>query len=225
MTPPCPIYHTLPLDRQHLAAFTERHYGGTLQAVRIRTLRGGLQATGVFRVQAELRSPTGRRRATQFVVKLAHGDARRELTVYRALQANAAEALAPRLLGVAHAGYRHHPHTEVAARDPPCGRELARRVRRRQERASVRFTRLPAPSPWGMMPSPPAATAACASATAPTWRDTGMPRRGASSTSGRGWVPDTRSALPRRSSRVEPQAHWLYTVVYCVFPLSTSVGA
>ena len=104
MTPPRPLHHTLPLDRQHLAAFTERHYGGTLQAVRIRTLRGGLQAAGVFRVQAQLRSSTGRRRAASFVVKLAHEEARRELTMYRALEAHAAEALAPRLLGVAHAG-------------------------------------------------------------------------------------------------------------------------
>ncbi len=104
MMSPRPIHHTLPLDRQHLAAFTERHYGGTLQAVRIRALRGGLQATGVFRVQAQLRSPTGRRRAAQFVVKLAHGEARRELTMYRALEAHAGEALAPRLLGVAHVG-------------------------------------------------------------------------------------------------------------------------
>jgi hypothetical protein len=103
MTPPRPLHYTLPLDRQHLAAFTERHYRGTLQAVRIRTLRGGLQAAGVFRVQAQLRSPTGRQRAASFVVKLAHGEARRELTMYRALEAHAGEALAPRLLGVAHA--------------------------------------------------------------------------------------------------------------------------
>jgi hypothetical protein len=57
----------------------------------------------VFRVQAQLRSPTGRQRAASFVVKLAHGEARRELTMYRALEAHAGEALAPRLLGVAHA--------------------------------------------------------------------------------------------------------------------------
>lgn len=104
MTSPRPIHQALPLDRQHLSAFTERHYGGTLQALRIRTLRGGLQAAGVFRVQVQLRSPTGRRRAAQFVVKLAHGEARRELTMYRALEAHAGETLAPRLLGVAHAG-------------------------------------------------------------------------------------------------------------------------
>jgi hypothetical protein len=104
MTSPRPIRHALSLDRQHLAAFTERHYGGTLQAVRIRALRGGLQAAGVFRVQAQLRNPAGRRRSAQFVVKLAQGEARRELTMYRTLEANAAEALAPHLLGVAHAG-------------------------------------------------------------------------------------------------------------------------
>jgi hypothetical protein len=36
-------------------------------------------------------------------VKLARGEARRELTMYRALEAHAGEALAPRLLGVTHA--------------------------------------------------------------------------------------------------------------------------
>jgi Ser/Thr protein kinase RdoA (MazF antagonist) len=140
MTPSCPTCPSLPLDRRHLAAFTERHYGGTLRAVRIRTLPGGLQATGVFRVQAQLRSPTGRRRAAQFVVKLAHGEARRELTMYRALEAHAVEALAPRLLGVAHAGatallflewvapVRAWPWREVHA----AGRVLARLARLHQ---------------------------------------------------------------------------------------------
>lgn len=107
MRSPRLISPPLPLDRQPLSAFIlafiERHYGETLQAVRIRPLRGGLQAAGVFRVQVQLRSPAGRRRTAQFVVKLAHGEARRELTMYRALEAYASEALAPRLLGVAHA--------------------------------------------------------------------------------------------------------------------------
>jgi aminoglycoside phosphotransferase (APT) family kinase protein len=40
----------------------------------------------------------------QFVVKLAHGAMRREGTVYRALETHRAEALAPRLLDVMHAG-------------------------------------------------------------------------------------------------------------------------
>jgi Phosphotransferase enzyme family len=108
MRPPRLIPPPFPLDRQPLSAFIsafiERHYGETPQAVRIRPLRGGLQAAGVFRVQALLRSPSGRRRAAQFVVKPAHGEARRELTMYRALEAHAGGALAPRLLGVAHAG-------------------------------------------------------------------------------------------------------------------------
>jgi aminoglycoside phosphotransferase (APT) family kinase protein len=140
MTSPRPIHQALSLDRQHLAAFTECHYGGTLQAVRIRTLRGGLQAAGVFRVQAQLQSPTGQRRAVQFVVKLAHGEARRELAMYRALEAHAAEVLAPRLLGVAHAGatallflewvapVRAWPWREVHA----AGRVLARLARLHQ---------------------------------------------------------------------------------------------
>jgi hypothetical protein len=110
MRAPRLIHPPLPLDRLPLSAFIsafiERHYGETPQAVRIRPLRGGLQAAGVFRVQAQLRSPTGRQRVAQFVVKLAHGEARRELTMYRALEAHATETLAPRLLGVAHEGER-----------------------------------------------------------------------------------------------------------------------
>lgn len=102
MTSPSPLRQALPLDWQHLVAFMERHYGGTLHTVRIRSLRGGLQAAGVFRVQAQLRSPTHRLRSAQFVVKLVHGEMRRELAVYRALEASPTETLAPRLLGVAH---------------------------------------------------------------------------------------------------------------------------
>jgi hypothetical protein len=72
---PCP---SLPLEWQHLVAFVERHYGGTLHAVRVRPLRGGLQAVGVFRVEAQLRSPGGRLRSAQFVVKRVYSELRRE---------------------------------------------------------------------------------------------------------------------------------------------------
>jgi aminoglycoside phosphotransferase (APT) family kinase protein len=58
----------------------------------------------VFRVQAQLRRPTGRLHPVQFVVKLAHGELRRECAVYRTLEAQTAEALAPRLLDVMHVG-------------------------------------------------------------------------------------------------------------------------
>jgi hypothetical protein len=73
-----------------------------------------------------------------------------------------------------------------------------------------------------MIPSTPASTAACASSIDPTWRHTVMPRRGASSTSGRGWVPETSAALPCSSSRVEPPDHCPYTDLCRVVPLSTS---
>src|SRR5918992_894035 len=65
-----------------------------------------------------------------------------------------------------------------------------------------------------MIPSARASTAACASSIGPTWGHTVMPRRGASWTSGQRLAPDTRSALPRRSSRVEPPDHCLYTGIY-----------
>lgn len=100
-SPRCP---SLPLEWQHLVAFTERHYGGRLHTVRLRPLRGGLQAAGVFRVQAQLQHPAGRLQPVQFVVKLAHGEQRRECAVYRALEAQKAETLAPRLLDVMHVG-------------------------------------------------------------------------------------------------------------------------
>jgi hypothetical protein len=54
--------------------------------------------------QAQLRRPTGRRHPVQFVVKLAHGELRREWAVYRTLAAQKAAALAPRLLDVRHVG-------------------------------------------------------------------------------------------------------------------------
>jgi hypothetical protein len=98
---PCPA---LPLERRHLVVFTERHFGGTLHTVRLRSLRGGLQAAGVFRVQAQLRRPAGHLQPVQFVVKLAHGEQRRECAVYRVLEAQRAEALAPRLLDIMHVG-------------------------------------------------------------------------------------------------------------------------
>ena len=104
MTSVSPLCPALPLERQHLVVFTERHFGGTLHTVRLRPLRGGLQAAGVFRVQAQLRRPAGHLQPVQFVVKLAYGELRREWTVYRALEAHGAEALAPRLLDVMHAG-------------------------------------------------------------------------------------------------------------------------
>jgi hypothetical protein len=45
---------SLHLIQQHLAVFVERHHGDALRAVQIHLLQGGLQATGVFRVQAQL---------------------------------------------------------------------------------------------------------------------------------------------------------------------------
>ena len=99
-----PLCPSPPLEWQHLVTFTERHYGGTLHTVHLRPLRGGLQAAGVFRVQAQLRYPVGRLQPVQFVVKLAHGEQRRECAVYRALEAQKAETLAPRLLDVIHVG-------------------------------------------------------------------------------------------------------------------------
>ena len=104
MTSASPLCPALPLEQQHLVAFTERHYGRPLQTIRLHPLRGGLQAAGVFRVQAQLRRPTGRLHPVQFVVKLAHGELRRECAVYRTLEAQRAAALAPRLLDVMHAG-------------------------------------------------------------------------------------------------------------------------
>ena len=104
MTSASPLCPSLPLDQQHLVVFTERYYGGRLHTVRIRPLRGGLQAAGVFRVQAQLRRSTGSLQPVQFVVKLARGAMRRECAVYRTLAAQRAEALAPRLLDVIHAG-------------------------------------------------------------------------------------------------------------------------
>ena len=79
----CPL---LPLERQHLVTFAEHHYDGTLHTIRLRPLRGGLQAAGVFRVQAQLRSPGGRLRSAQFVVKCVHSELRREWAVYRTLE-------------------------------------------------------------------------------------------------------------------------------------------
>lgn len=90
------------LDRQCLARFIARQYGGTLHAVRVHALRGGLHAAGVFRVRAHIRSPAGRLQAVQFVVKVLHEEAPHELTMYRALQAGATEMIAPRLLDSAH---------------------------------------------------------------------------------------------------------------------------
>ena len=104
MTSASPLCPTLPLKRQHLVAFTERYYGGTLQAIRLHPLHGGIQTAGVFRVQAQLRRPTGCLHPVQFVVKLAHGELRRECAVYRTLEVQRAEALAPRLLDVMHVG-------------------------------------------------------------------------------------------------------------------------
>jgi Ser/Thr protein kinase RdoA (MazF antagonist) len=72
--------------------------------VRIHPLRGGLQAAGVFRVQAQLRRPAGRLHLAQFVVKRVHGEMRREAGVYQALQTHGAGAMAPRLLDVMHTG-------------------------------------------------------------------------------------------------------------------------
>src|SRR5690349_13167873 len=100
MTAPRSLGQALSLDWQHLVAFTARYYGGTLHTVRIRSLRGGLQAAGVFWVQAQLRSPSGRLQRAQFVVKRVHAEMRRESSVYQALQAHGAEAMAPRLLDV-----------------------------------------------------------------------------------------------------------------------------
>jgi hypothetical protein len=94
---------SLHLVQQHLAAFAERHYGKALRAVQIHPLQGGLQATGVFRVQAQLQGSTHRRQSVQFVVKAVSEETRRELALYRALQATAAARLAPRLLGTVHA--------------------------------------------------------------------------------------------------------------------------
>jgi hypothetical protein len=105
MTSVSPETHQpLQLPQPQLVTFIERHYEGTLQMLQLRPLRGGLQAAGVFRVQAQLRGRTGRLHSVQFVVKLVHAEACRELALYRALQVNAAEALAPRLLGVEHIG-------------------------------------------------------------------------------------------------------------------------
>ena len=96
------IPQLLQLPRQPLVAFIERHYEGALHMVQSHPLAGGLQATGVFRVQAQLRGTTGRLWSVQFVAKLVQAEECRELAMYRALQANAAEALAPRLLGAEH---------------------------------------------------------------------------------------------------------------------------
>jgi hypothetical protein len=104
MTSASSLCPSLPLERQHLVAFTERHYGGTLHTVRLHPLRGGLQAAGVFRVQAQLQRSAGRLQSVRFVVKLAHGEMRRECTVYRALESHRAETMAPRLLDVMHVG-------------------------------------------------------------------------------------------------------------------------
>jgi Ser/Thr protein kinase RdoA (MazF antagonist) len=105
MTSLSPATHqVLQLLQPQLVTFIERHYEGTLQMVQLRPLRGGLQAAGVFRVQAQLRGRTGRLHSGQFVVKCVPAEAGRELALYRALQANAAEALAPRLLGAEHIG-------------------------------------------------------------------------------------------------------------------------
>jgi Ser/Thr protein kinase RdoA (MazF antagonist) len=86
------------LVQQHLAAFAERHYEDTLHAVQIRPIRGGLEAAGVFRVQARLQGAAHRPRPVQFVVKVVSAATHRELALYRALQATAAVGLAPRLL-------------------------------------------------------------------------------------------------------------------------------
>ena len=94
----------MPLERQHLVAFAERYYGGTLHTVRLHPLRGGLQAAGVLRVDAQLRSPRDRLRPAQFVVKCIHSELHREWAVYRTLEAHGAEAIAPRLLDVIHLG-------------------------------------------------------------------------------------------------------------------------
>jgi Phosphotransferase enzyme family len=104
MTSSSPLCPLLPLERKHLVAFAERHYGGMLHAIHLCPLRGGLQAAGVFRVEAQLRSPGGHLRPVQFVVKRVHSELRREWAVYRTLEAHGAEAIAPRLLDVIHLG-------------------------------------------------------------------------------------------------------------------------
>jgi hypothetical protein len=103
MTHSSPVCSSLCLVQQHLAAFAERYYHGPLHAVQIRPLRGGLEAAGVFRVQAHLWNSTSQRWPVQFVVKVVHEEARREVVLYHALQGTAAAALAPRLLGTVHA--------------------------------------------------------------------------------------------------------------------------
>lgn len=61
-------------------------------------MRGGLEAAGVFRVQARLRGSAHRPRPVQFVVKVVSAETHRELALHRALPATAAVGLTPRLL-------------------------------------------------------------------------------------------------------------------------------
>src|SRR5262249_10297240 len=82
------------------------HYEHTLHAVQIRPIRGGLEAAGVFRVQARQRGSAHRPRPVQCVVKVVSAEAHRVLALYRALQATAAGGLAPRLLDTVHVDTR-----------------------------------------------------------------------------------------------------------------------
>jgi len=89
------------LESARVADFVGRTYAvdGRAVELHIRPLHGGLEASGIARVDAHFRDSQGRARASTFVVKQLDGPARREADLYGVLSGPAA-TLAPRLLGV-----------------------------------------------------------------------------------------------------------------------------
>lgn len=93
------------LDEQRLRRFVARTAGVPVERISVRqqSLGGGLDSRAVVRVDARIANG-GRGRPFRFVVKVLHGESRREATVYDELLAHQEVALAPRLLGTEQVG-------------------------------------------------------------------------------------------------------------------------
>lgn len=104
------------VNRERLAKFVEWHARGTAHDLLLRTkpLRGGLVSESVLHVSARFRDPSGKPKATNFVVKRLDAESAREAAIYHALSSSAAARLAPELLGVEHEHGAHEADPRLA---------------------------------------------------------------------------------------------------------------